>query len=168
MVDDELRALVSVNPPSGFQTRVISRIATAPTRKWWIRWPAHTVALSAAVALALLVARWPVPGTNAPSPLASNAHRLLTPPAASIRAQPIHTARPHYAVAPNTVDVVEPKDGAVVAFDRAETLALQRLFASNVAAAVTDSAPAPDGPIAFAEIVIPPLPVGASLEGASR
>ena len=163
MLDNELRALVSVEPSPGFEARVRKRIAEAPPRAAWWRWP---VVSFAAVAAALMLAAVVRFGGQSPrvdpqlAPLQSQ-HWDATALPAGIDMQP-----------PGVRLASEPRQFRAVVLEvqinPVEADALQRLLAEppRTATVVVAGSPVTAEPVDDPGIVIPALSI-APLEGAA-
>jgi hypothetical protein len=163
MLDDELRALVSVDAPQGFQARVQATIAArqAPTawshmRRLWF--------VPVAATAALVIAAWlntPVETPREVEMLAGRATALAAPLPPRIESRPsaVQIARPTLST------TASPEALAAVQFDAAEGRALRALFASAPTIAIVTYVPPEDAPIVIPEISIAPLVADESSKG---
>lgn len=163
MLDDELRALVSVDAPEGFQSRVQATIAAryAPTawqqvRRLWF--------VPVAAAAALVIAVWlnaPVEKPGEVDTLVARAITYVAPLPPRISSQP-----PAVRIAGPRLNAIAPAEAlAAVQFDAAEGRALRALFAAAPAIAIVTIVPPEDAPIVFPEISIAPLVADESSKG---
>ena len=187
MLDEELRALVSVEPPQGFEARVRATIAAQPALSPW--WQVRRFWLvPAAIATGLVIAAWlnvPVEGPKEAGLLQARATAYATPSAA-----PVAAALPAQ-IASRSLDhgssrsldhgssrsldhgssrSLHRRSSAsarlpVVQFDAAESRALQALFSSTPAIAIVTIVPPEDAPIVIPGISIAPLVAVDSKEG---
>ena len=166
MLDDELRALVSVDAPQGFQGRVQATIAArqAPTawshmRRLWF--------VPVAATAALLIAAWlnaPVEKLEEAEMLSARATAYVAPLSPRIGSQP-----PVVQIAgPRLTTIASPEALTAVQFDAAEGRALRALFASTPAIAIVTIVPPEDAPIVIAKISIDPLVADDSPQGDRR
>ncbi len=166
MLDDELRALVSVDAPQGFQARVKATIAArqAPTtwslvRRLWL--------VPVAAAAALVIAAWlnaPVERPEEVELLGARATAYVAPLTPRIGSQP-----PAVPIARPTLNTsASPEALAAVQFDAAEGRALRALFSSAPAIAIVTIVPPEDAPIVIPYISIAPLVADASPEKGDR
>jgi hypothetical protein len=178
MIDDELRVLLSVEPSPGFEAGIRNRVSVGgPAVRWRLGHPA-IMALAAALVVAVgigLVSR------SARQPDAPRAESpLVQRTAASPAAPPPVVAESTAIVPPRDAAQSRRRTTAVVAtvadtrvphvqIDRAESLALQRLFASPVNGTVVDVAPSPASELLFIPpIAIEPLTLEIRSEGVSQ
>jgi hypothetical protein len=164
MIDDELRALVSVDPTPGWEARVRSRVAADRSVAASVLMRNVALAAAAVVAVAVGASLWSNVARNSRStePAALNARAfaldgwtLLSPPA--VPALPAAPALP-------TLPAL-PARGAVQV-DPREARALRELFATAPAL----SLPLPEprtGPIVVPEIAIEPI-ANSNTEGARQ
>lgn len=177
MLDDELRALVSVEPAAGFDAQVRTRVrADSERRAAWLTWwrPLGAVMAAAAIvalAIAGSAGRDNGSGSSRPAaPLGNRAALTYLPLAAGVGAQP-----PMAATDPAPGADVRPAGGRLSPVDRlpaailnpAEVRALQQLFASPplVAAAsgLERTAEGPDlEPLVIPELSFTPLAIEAA------
>jgi hypothetical protein len=167
MLDDELRALVSVNPSPDFQARVRTGISRAPARVRWLGMPAAALALAAMVVMAVAVAlvfrtgdrrheSSPSPGLLTTTQATAEPAGLVPPVAAHGRPQP----------APVSVSRRLADSRPDVQIDRAETRALHQLFASPIPIIIVDeSEREPRGDVVIPSISIKPLTLDTRSEG---
>ena len=170
MIDDELRALVSVEPAADFQARVRTRIAAEPSRA--AAWNMPLAMLAAAATIAAVVGPYwltSVPG-QLPSAVLQSPPITLAPAPVQMLAPAPHTAPPVVRrttrAMPRTV--LTATAPPAVQIDRAESAALQRLFSAPLPAAVVDLPQPRDGFIDIPQIALEPLVVDESSEGVSR
>jgi hypothetical protein len=170
MIDDELRALVSVDPTPGWEARVRSRVAADRSVAASVLMRNVALAAAAVVAVAVGASLWSNVARNSRStePAALNARAfaldgwtLLSPPA--VPAQPALPALPAAPALPTLPAL--PARGAVQV-DPREARALRELFATAPAL----SLPLPEprtGPIVVPEIAIEPI-ANSNTEGARQ
>ena len=162
MLEDELRALVSQSPAPEFEARVRMRIAAQPAHHAWLAPWRLTFAGVAAAAFALIAYLSFQPPASvapaAPKTLDSRAAVTYSPLPDAVRPLPVMV--PH-------VDLRHPVSfGRDVIVNRAETLALQRLFASPPLVVTREAVPGgaqtaagvPE-PIEIPELTIAPLAI---------
>jgi hypothetical protein len=137
MLDQELRALVSVEPSPEFEARVRTTIAQQPARTTWFRWwqPAALAAVSLLIlSIGLLTERQSVT-PNDPATTTAALDRLLPDvplPSSSLTAHAstlrdtVHPVRIPTSRVSELRHAVPPR--LDVQIDRAEAEALQRLF----------------------------------------
>jgi hypothetical protein len=167
MIDDELRVLVSVDPPSGLDVRVRARVAADAAVA-----PRHSVRHLALAAAAVLII---VIGTVLGSKRASDSRPADVTVLAS-RAMPSdvwpslpQTARPARPAPPALSALsARPAPGtlAAVQMDQREVRALRRLFAFASVAPLAVPEPR-TGPIVVPEIAIEPI-AASNTEGAHQ
>jgi hypothetical protein len=155
MLDDELRALVSVDPPRGFQARVQATIAARPSPSRWLPVRRHWF-VPAAAGAALAIVSWlnaPVERTQELELLQARAIVYPAPLPSRIGSRP------------PVVDPVPAVRRSRIQFDAAESRALRALFASAPAISIVTIVPPEDGPIVIPEISIAPLVAADSPQG---
>ena len=162
MLEDELRALVSQSPAPEFEARVRMRIAAQPAHHAWLASLRLTFAGVAAAAV-VLVAYWsllPPAGVAPAAPETLDSHAAVTYSPLPDAVHPLPVIVPH-------VDLRYPVSfGRDVIVNRAEMLALQRLFASPPLFVTQEGSPAgartaggvPE-PIEIPELTIAPLAI---------
>jgi hypothetical protein len=172
MLEDELRALVSVDPSPDFQARVKTRIHAAETSGWWVGLGSPWLGLRfAAVGVTVTLAA----GLTTYSVLmrdgaSHDASGEAVSASAAIAGVPVPLSTP--VVARGSVQgatrppvVPQARSQTRVYLDRAETLALQRLFAQAGALPPLEFS-APTGElIVIPEITIAPIVIDTISEG---
>jgi hypothetical protein len=158
MLDDELRALVSIDPPPGFQARVRAAIATQPApSRWWQARGLWLMPAAAAAVAGLAIATWlkaPVERPREPQVLQARAMVDAAPLPGRIGHRPpgVTTSKP--AASPPAIQ-----------FDAAEGRALRALFSSAPAISIVTFVPPENSPIVIPEISIAPLVAADSPQG---
>lgn len=159
MLDDDLRALISVDPAPDFRARTLARVeADAALRR--ARWPLMwSVAVATAAGVALVVALWPVAPSRMPLTRPALDARTVAPLASLpslVEARPSRIEQ--------TADIarrtssralgLQPGVRLTVQIDRSEQEALHRLLTSPPAAW---PAPADSDELAIPELTIAPV-----------
>jgi hypothetical protein len=155
--DQELRALVSVDPSPEFVARIRTTIATQPARTRWFSWWQPAIAV-AALSFMVIVAVRSV-GDDETMPIRSGGSVSWAPTADAV---PMHRPEPPLEVRPVRVSV-----RSAVQIDRLEAEALRRLFAAPPTVAVS-AAPAPADAMKIPELSIAPLAQATVVEGESK
>jgi hypothetical protein len=154
MIDDELQALVSVDPTPGWEARVRSRVAAADVvgRRTLVRNLA--LAAAAVVSVAVGASLWSNVARNSrstePAVLAARAVALEGWPLLSLPARPALSALPDRPARPDL------PAASAIQVDPREARALRALFAT--ASSMSLAVPEPrTGPIVVPEIAIAPI-----------
>ena len=168
MLDQELRALVSVDPSPEFEARIRTTIASQPVRSRGFRWWQPMAAVVMLALLAIVAGRWPDDIDEVQALRSTGTWQMAAPAGAAA----MH--RPDRHVDATPVDIGSRRK--TVQINAAEAAALQQLLAQppTALAIVLDETavePADDSAtgIVIPELSIAPLRVGAPLgEGATR
>lgn len=176
MLDQELRALVSVEPSPDFEARVRTTIAGQAAPRSWLRLWSPMSAAAGSVVIAIVLGHWADSNTFVQDEArshASNATDRLLPSSGGV-ADPSPLRLPVAAgterTAPLPVVVRTTAAHSMVQIDRAEAEALQRLFAAPPAISISVAAAARSASDALEipELKIAPLTIDAPAEGDSK
>jgi hypothetical protein len=150
MIDDELRALVSVNAPAGLNARVRARVASDGEVRRRRLIPSLMLAAAAVTVVAVGTVLWTTAARD------SRPAAALAPLEARAVTHDVWPALHHPALSAPPPLPAGRREGGLIQVDPRETQALRALFAS--ASAFPPAVPEPKtGPILVPEIAIEPI-----------
>jgi hypothetical protein len=124
-IERELRNLLCVDPPRGFEDRVRARVRREPQAfSWNFRWTLAAATAVAAIVVATLVSQ--PPGAIKPEPAATASVTMVPPPVVEPAPTPKSPAVAHHRVA----KAVKPEPQLIIAANEAS--AMRRLLSGEI------------------------------------